>query len=115
MINVSNNIIPNIFFLTYFQDKDPNHLQIQAEITQDGYLIRKENFHTGWRAKVNNIDTPIIKYADVFQAIKVNKGKTIIDFKFDSLYPVLMWLHIIFVFFRYLVTRKNNFKNIKEF
>jgi hypothetical protein len=107
--------------ITYLQDKDPNHLQIQAEIPQDGYLIRKENFHTGWRAKVNNIDTPIIKYADVFQAIKVNKGKAIIDFKFDSLYPVLMWLHIIFVFigyfvfFRYLITGDNNFKNIKEF
>jgi hypothetical protein len=89
--------------IIYLQDKDPNHLQFKAQIPQDGYLIRKENFHAGWRAKVNNIDTPIIKYADVFQAIKVNKGMMIIDFKFYSLYPVLMWLHIIFVFIGYLV------------
>ncbi|EDN71283.1 hypothetical protein BGP_4837 [Beggiatoa sp. PS] len=41
------------------QENNPNHVRLEAVIPQDGYLIRKENFHAGWRAKVNNIETPI--------------------------------------------------------
>lgn len=85
----------------YLQDQNPNHLKIMTEIPEDGFLIRKENFHKGWTAKVNNINTPIIKYGNVFQAIKVKKGLMLIDFKFDSLYTTLMYLHIIFVFIGY--------------
>jgi uncharacterized membrane protein YfhO len=97
----------------YIQDNNPNHLRLKAFIPQDGYLIRKENFHAGWSAKVNNIETPIEKYADVFQAVKVNKGKIVVDFEFKSLYPLLLWLHIVFafvgyfLFFRYLIRRSS--------
>lgn len=87
----------------YIQDDNPNHLQLKTFIPQDGYLIRKENFHTGWSAKVNNIETPIEKYAGVFQAVKVNKGQVVVDFEFKSLYPLLLWLHIIFVFVGYFI------------
>jgi len=87
--------------LKYIQNNNPNHLQLEAVIPQNGYLIRKENFHAGWSAKVNNIETPIEKYADVFQAVKVNKGKVVVDFEFKSLYPLLLWLHIVFVFIGY--------------
>jgi hypothetical protein len=97
----------------YIQDNNPNHLRLKAFIPQDGYLIRKENFHAGWSAKVNNIETHIEKYADVFQAVKVNKGKIVVDFEFKSLYPLLLWLHIVFafvgyfLFFRYLIRRSS--------
>jgi len=64
------------------QDNNPNHVRLEAVIPQDGYLIRKEHFHSGWRAKVNNIETPIEKYAGAFQAVKVNKGKVVVDFEF---------------------------------
>jgi hypothetical protein len=100
----------------YIKNNNPNHLRLEAVIPQDGYLIRKENFHSGWSAKVNNIETPIEKYADVFQAIKVNKGKVVVDFEFKSLYPLLLWLHIVFVFigyfifFYYLLTNNPNLK-----
>ncbi|EDN71287.1 membrane protein [Beggiatoa sp. PS] len=89
--------------LKYIQDNNPNHLRLEAVIPQDGYLIRKENFHAGWSAKVNNIETPIEKYADVFQAVKVNQGKVVVDFEFKSLYPLLLWLHIVFVFIGYFI------------
>jgi hypothetical protein len=64
------------------QDNNPNHVRLEAIIPQEGYLIRKEHFHSGWRAKVNQIETPIEKYEGAFQAIKVNKGKVLVDFEF---------------------------------
>lgn len=87
----------------YIQNNNPNHLRLEAVIPQDGYLIRKENFHAGWRAKVNHIETPIEKYVGVFQAVKVSKGKVVVDFEFKSLYPLLLWLHIGFVFIGYFL------------
>jgi hypothetical protein len=53
--------------------------------------------------KVNHIETPIEKYVGVFQAVKVSKGKVIVDFEFKSLYSLLLWLHIGFVFIGYFL------------
>ncbi len=89
--------------LKYIENNNPNHLRLEGVIPQDGYLIRKENFHAGWSAKVNHIETPIEKYANVFQAVKVNQGKVVVDFEFKSLYPLLLWLHIVFVFIGYFI------------
>ena len=91
---------------------DPNHFRIVATFPEDGFLIRKENFHRGWIAKIDNREVPILKVNDVFQAIQVPKGKTSIDFEFNSYYPFIFWAHVFLVlfgyvtFFYYLIQKK---------
>jgi hypothetical protein len=87
----------------YIINNNPNFLKIKAEIAEDGYLIRKENFHKNWTARINNHIEPISKYANVFQAVKVSKGTINAEFTFSSIYPLLFWLHVIFVFIGYIV------------
>ena len=88
--------------IQYLVNNDPNHIRIKTIIPDKGYLIRKENFNKGWIATINNNKVKIIKYNGVFQAVKVNKGLNILDFKFNSIYPTLFWMHVLFVFIGYI-------------
>lgn len=87
----------------YVINNNPNHLRIRAISSEDGYLIRRENFNRGWKARVNNSDALINKFKGVFQAVKIKKGGNIVDFTFSSPYPVLFWLHIICVMLGYCI------------
>lgn len=105
------NPVKKNFSVDYINDKNPNHVRIKIVAPEEGYLVRKENFHSGWSIRVNDEESTVKKYGDVFQAIKVNRGENIIEFNFSSLYPMILWLHILFVFvgyflfFRYLIKK----------
>lgn len=86
----------------YLADTDPNHLRIRVKVPEEGYLIRRENFHHGWKARVNGAKVPIVAFENVFQAIRVPKGNHVVEFNFLTLYPLLFWLHVVFTFVGYV-------------
>lgn len=73
---------------------DPNRVVIRADFPGDGYLIRKENYHEGWSARVDGAPVPIERYGGVFQAVPVRRGVHAVEFTFRSAYGWLMWLHV---------------------
>lgn len=82
---------------------DPNRVVVRAEIPADGYLVRKENHHRGWTALVDGVETPVERYAGVFQAVKVARGTRIVEFRFRSPYAALMWGHVAAVLIGYAI------------
>ncbi len=89
--------------VSYIVDNNPNRIEIKVNIPDTGYLIRKENFHRDWKARINGKEAPILIFANAFQAIQVQKGEAIIGFMFRSNYPIYFWLHVIFVFIGYII------------
>ncbi len=97
--------------VNYIINNNPDHLRISIISDEDGYLIRRENFNPGWKAKVNNAEVFIDKFEGVFQAVKVKKGENVIDFTFNSPYFLFFWLHIICGMLGYCIFFKDIIKD----
>jgi len=74
---------------------DPNTLEMQVHADMDGFLVRLENFHHGWKAFIDGNRTRIYRADYAFQAVRVPQGEHEIVFKFSSIYPVLMHVHVL--------------------
>jgi hypothetical protein len=81
---------------------NPNRLRLQVEAPEDGFLVRKENYHSGWSAVVDGRPVPIERYGGVFQAVALARGAHTVEFTFRSIYPVLMWAHVVAVLLGYV-------------
>jgi uncharacterized membrane protein YfhO len=100
--------------IEYIKKDNPNVLGLSVNVPSDGFLVRLENFHSGWRAFIDGIRTKVYRANYAFQAIKIPKGEHRIIFKFSSIYPILRYLHIFcafltwlaFNFFLYKISRK---------
>ncbi len=63
---------------------DANHLAVEANALPDGeWLIYTDNFHPGWKAKVNGKDARIYEAWGVYKAVFV-KGKSRVNFTFHN-------------------------------
>lgn len=80
--------------IEYKKTDDPNHLSITVDAPSDGFLVRLENYHYGWRAWVDGKATKVYRANYAFQAIRVPKGFHAVTFKFITLYPVLFYMHL---------------------
>ncbi len=76
------------------ESRNPNRIGLRVDAPEDGYLVRKENYHRGWSAMVDGRPVPIERYAGAFQAIALPRGPHTVEFAFSSAYPILMWLHV---------------------
>lgn len=86
----------------FVNNRDPDHLVIRVNVAEDGYLVRKENYHKGWSVRVDGVPTPIERFGGVFQAVKVGKGSHTVEFRFRSAYNSLMWIHFAAVMLGYI-------------
>jgi len=106
----------------YTDRKTPNRLEFLVDASTDGFLVRLENYNSGWSAFVDGVETRIYKANYAFQAIKVPKGKHKVSFQFKTIYPFLFYSHIIvvlvcwFLFNLYLnFSRKLNEEPVEDF
>jgi hypothetical protein len=72
----------------------PNSFMAVINAPTDGFLVRRENYHKGWRAFVDGKETKVYRANYAFQAIRVPSGKHTVVFQFKSIYPILFWFHI---------------------
>lgn len=78
--------------------EDSNVLELVVKAPRDGFLVRLENFHSNWRAFIDGEETRIYRANYAFQAIRVPKGKHEVSFRFSTIYPLLLYIHIFCVF-----------------
>jgi hypothetical protein len=76
------------------ESRDPSRVGVRVDAPEDGYLVRKENYHRGWSATVDGRPVTIERYARAFQAIPLTRGPHTVELTFRSAYPILMWLHV---------------------
>ena len=86
----------------WLESHDPNRVVLRVEAPEDGYLIRKENYHRGWSARVDGRPATIERYAGAFQAVALTRGPHTVELAFGSAYPLLMWMHVAAVLVGYL-------------
>lgn len=82
---------------------DPNRVVVEVDAPTDTWLVRRENWHSGWKAKVDGQATPIKEVLGTFQGVLLPKGKHVVEYSFFSYYPWLMWLHVVATLLGYLL------------
>ena len=63
-----------------------------ANCTTPTTLLRRELFYPGWRVRIDGRPTAITKYGDLFQAVSLPKGKSVIRFNYAPPHILWMWL-----------------------
>lgn len=63
-----------------------DEISFEVESSESGMLFVSENFQKNWKAKVNEQNVPIQKAFSTFMAIPIEKGKAIVEFKYESDY-----------------------------
>lgn len=62
----------------------------QAEVSvasdRDGFLIFSEKYYPGWKAYVDGADAEIVKYSDIFMAVKIPQGRHTVIFMYKPSY-----------------------------
>ena len=100
--------------IEYTKIDNPNILEITADTPSDGFLVRLENFHPGWKAFIDGSKASIYRANYAFQAIRVLKGKHKVVLRFVSIYPFLFYLHIVCVFLNWVAFNFSLFKIGKD-
>ncbi len=84
-----------------FEDKrvrvtgfDGNGLSAEVDSPTASYLVYIQNYDTDWKAFINGIESPITRVNYNFQAVKVPKGKSTVEFRYRSIYPYALGLHL---------------------
>ena len=89
--------------IKYTKIRDPNELEISIETPTDGFLVRLENFHPKWQAFINDKKTRIYRANYAFQAIRIPRGKHTVRFRFSTIHPFLLYVHVFCVFLTWAV------------
>src|SRR5262249_10162986 len=63
---------------------EPEHWHAQVSAPQAGYLLQREAWYPGWRARVDGVDVPILHADSLFRAVSVPAGTHDVEMYFDS-------------------------------
>jgi hypothetical protein len=71
----------------------PSHIEIDYTMHSDGFVVLADTWDAGWRAKVNDRETPILRANHAFRAIAVPSGggHITLDYKPAS-FTIGLWL-----------------------
>jgi uncharacterized membrane protein YfhO len=67
---------------TILDQKDPNRVQINADLTGDGWVILSDLWFPGWRVAVDGQERPIHRADYIFRAVEVPGGEHFIEFTY---------------------------------
>jgi hypothetical protein len=63
---------------------EPDKILVDAQSNCEGFLVMTQNYHRGWRAFVNGIEQPILPAYYAFQAIALQPGHSVVEFRFSD-------------------------------
>jgi len=63
----------------------PQHIVIQVEADQPGYLVLTDAFYPGWQATVDGTPTPILRADPYFRAVRLEAGQHQVEFVYRPL------------------------------
>ena len=55
-----------------------------VSLAQPGYLLQREAWYPGWRARVDGVNTPLVRADSVFRAVPLSAGTHDVEIYFDS-------------------------------
>jgi hypothetical protein len=64
--------------------EDPEHWHARVTLPQAGYLLQREAWYPGWRARVDGADAPVLHADSLFRAVALSPGAHDVEFYFDS-------------------------------
>lgn len=64
---------------------NPNKVIVEVHSNSDGYLVLTDNYYPGWKAYVDNKESKIYRAYYSFRAVKVDKGKHTVIFKYEPI------------------------------
>jgi hypothetical protein len=93
---------------------------LSAKCYNNGDLIRRELFFSGWSAYVNGKPVKIYLYKNLFQKIRLNKGKNKIVFSYSPPHIIWAWVIsaiglIVLIFFPMVIFLIKKLKSFKKF
>ena len=62
----------------------PNEMKVNVELPEASNFIYLQNYYPSWRAKVDGQLVPIQRVSETFMSVPVPKGKSVIEFSFES-------------------------------
>ena len=60
----------------------PNEIEIEVEMEQEGWLVLRDTFDTGWKAQVDQSEAQIFRADYLFRAVRVPEGKHLVRFRY---------------------------------
>lgn len=69
--------------LVNIQKYSPNQVSLKTETTSEQILVLSDQYDSGWQAKIDNLNIPIVKANFNFRAVKVPTGIHQIRFKYE--------------------------------
>jgi len=58
----------------------PDHLRIEAELNAPGYVVLLDTYDPGWRARVDGVETEVLRANHAFRALRVGAGRHVIEY-----------------------------------
>jgi hypothetical protein len=65
---------------------DPEHLVIEVDAPERGFLIVADTHYAGWRATVNGDAAPILRANYLFRLVEVPSGRSRVEFRYRPAY-----------------------------
>jgi hypothetical protein len=62
----------------------PERWHARVTLSQPGYLLQREAWYPGWRARVDGRDTPVLRADALFRAVRLEAGDHDVEIFFDS-------------------------------
>jgi hypothetical protein len=62
----------------------PERWHAHVTISQPGYLLQREAWYPGWKAKVDGADMPVLRADSVYRAVALTPGDHDVEIYFDS-------------------------------
>ncbi len=56
----------------------------RVSLGQAGYLLQREAWYPGWRARVDGVDAPVLRADSLFRAVALSAGEHEVEIYFDS-------------------------------
>lgn len=67
-----------------FVRNDPEHLTLEVDAPDHGFLFLADQYFPGWTATVNGTGTPIVRANYAFRLVEVPQGTSTVDFRFTA-------------------------------
>jgi hypothetical protein len=62
----------------------PERWHARVSLSQPGYLLQREAWYPGWRARVDGRDAPVLRADALFRAVQLGAGEHDVEIFFDS-------------------------------
>jgi hypothetical protein len=71
------------FAKMYIAHFDPNHISIDLNVPKSTHIVYVQNHHPSWQVFVDGKRDTVIRVSDTFMAVKIPKGKHVVNFRFE--------------------------------